>query len=166
MKHGIVIEGPLKVRRFVLYEQSGDDGRGVAGLCEERDSAEVDGAVEYIAFIGNQCAAKRGIEEVLLSDGPGDDFFGAVRIIADRWIALQFLLGFSWWRVRRQVLGMQIAMGLGRRLLGIQSIDNAILHAAGVSQNVALVETNDVGEIIDAGLVAIDRIGLDNMLHH
>src|SRR6516225_11600741 len=103
MKHGIVIEGPLKVRRLVLYEQSGDDGRGVAGHCEERDSAEVDGAVEYIAFIGNQCTAKRGIEEVLLSDGPGDDFFGAaVLIITDGWIALPFLLGFGGWRVRGQ----------------------------------------------------------------
>ena len=61
---------------------------------------------------------------------------------------------------------MQEALGVRLGLLGIDAVDYAVFHPVGVSQDVAVVEANDVGEIADAGFVAIDRIGLDHVLHH
>src|SRR5271169_381475 len=61
---------------------------------------------------------------------------------------------------------MQVTLGTRLRFLGIEAIDHAIFDPTGVSQNVAVVETNDIAEIIDASFVTVDRIRLNRMLQN
>src|SRR3974390_322122 len=73
MKDRVVVQIPLKVERTVSQKQTGNNGRGVARLAEKCNSREVNRTVKYISLIGFQGTAKRGIEEVLLGDRPGDE---------------------------------------------------------------------------------------------
>ena len=48
----------------------------------------------------------------------------------------------------------------------IQAIDDAVFHFVRIGQNVALVEANDLAEVVDAGLIAVDRVRFDRVLQH
>jgi hypothetical protein len=49
-------------------------------------------------------------------------------------------------------------------VFGINSIDYVVRHLVGVAENVASVEAEDVGEIVDARNVAISDARLDDVL--
>src|ERR1017187_7069568 len=74
VEHGVVVQGPLNVGLLIAHGEPGDDGRSIPGLGEKRDSAEVHGAVEYVALVGHECATKGRVKEILLGDGPGNEF--------------------------------------------------------------------------------------------
>ena len=81
VKNRVVIHVPLNAGTNVAVKRARDDGRRVAGLGEEGDAGEIDRAVEYVALVRNQCPAERGIEEILLRDGEGEDFTGGSGVV-------------------------------------------------------------------------------------
>src|SRR5271165_2741280 len=161
MKNRVIVQVPLKIERTVTQKQTRNDGRGVAWLGEKSNSREVNRTVEDISLIGYQGTTKRGIEEVLLGDRPADELSSrTIPVVARRLVRGLRLAGVCSRRVGREVPGALITLGARFGLLGEQAIDDAVLHAAGVGQNVAIVEADDVGKIADAGFVAVDRVRL------
>src|SRR5450759_1114366 len=169
MQYRIIIHRPLNIASCILHPETGDDGRKAARRRKKRNAGEIYGAVEHVTLAGYQRSAKSGIEEILLRQLPSDDFARrTLLVIASTGIVFvaglfgceSFLLG------KKRIFRMVKAFGRRLRFLGEQPVDHPIFHFVGVGQNVALVETEDLAEVVDARLVAIDNLRLDGVLYH
>src|SRR5208282_4067126 len=123
---------------------------------------------------------ERPIHVILLGDFPRDDVASRPLLIVAGFLLRHTVLRHD--VLRRQVRlngafyllfgkrgkpvvsGIAITLARGFRFLRIEPIDDSVLNFIGVHQNVALVETDDLAEVVDASLVAIGNARLDRML--
>src|ERR1035437_5331915 len=168
MQHRIIIHRPLHVALCILHPETGDDGRKAARLREKRNDGEIYGAVEHVTLTGHQCSAKSWVEKILLCDLPGDDFTRrTLLVIASIGYRPSGLLGREFFLLgKKRVFRMLKAFRRRPRFLREQPVDHAVFHFVRVGQNIALVEAEDLAEVLDARLVAIDHPRFDRVLHH
>ncbi len=116
---------------------------------------------------GTSAPPNVGVGKVFLRDLPAHQFLGRTRaVIAACLLSWSYLrLLFPQWSTGARISDVE-SMRAGAGFLGVEAIDDAVLHFVRIGQNVAVVEADDLAEIVDAGLIAVDGEGLNRMLEH
>src|ERR1019366_9142916 len=166
-QHWVIIHGPGDVISCILHPETRDDGRKAARSREKRNAGKIYAAVEHITLTGYQRSAESRIEEILLREFPGDDFTRrTLLVIAGTGLRFGRLCGRDFFLFGQQgVFGMVKTFGWRLRFLGEEPLDHAVFHFIGIGQNIALVEAQDLAEVVDARLVAIDNLRFDGVLY-
>src|SRR5664280_548043 len=167
MQHRIIIQRPLNITFCILHPETRDDGRKAARFREKRNAGEIHGTVEHVTLTEYQGPAKSRIEEILLRDLPGDDFTRrTLLVVAGIVFRSGGLLGREFFLLgKKRIFRMLKTFGRRLRFLRKETVDHAVFHFTRIGQDVALVETDDLAEVVDARLVAIDNPRFDRMLH-
>src|ERR1700739_5174984 len=135
---------------------------------EERDSCKFFGGCEHVSLPGHQGPTERGIKKILLHQFPRHDF-PDVRSY-NTGLAFENAAmkpGHSLLRRRRAYReaghGRLAFLDRRRRPLSVQAGYETVFHLMGITQDIALIEFQDAGEIVYSGYIAVHQPGFDHM---
>src|ERR1700691_98743 len=141
----------------------------MARFSKKRDSREIGGGGEHVALTGNQCPAECGIEKVFLRQLPGNNLANRRALLTPGTCQRVHML--PWYRRFRcrhshRESGHDIAaiLRLIRSSLGIEPGYEPVLDFMGIGEDVALVELDNIVEIVYAGHKSIYGARLDDVL--
>src|SRR5882762_8938861 len=138
-------------------------------LREKSDSGKICRGSEHVPSPVNQRTPEVGIEKIFLRHLPRDD-------LASLWPGLAVspfghigtLPGQHLLTGRPDPQGSHprvfAILRLLRNPLGVQAMDDSVLHLVGVAENVARVEAQNAGKVVHSGHVAISRVRLHYVL--
>src|SRR5258705_9661930 len=138
-------------------------------LGEKSDPGKIRRGSENITTSVHQRSSEVGIEKIFLRDLPPHYLAGlwsgvAVRPLRDIGaFPREHLLTRSTDPQGSHTLFFAI-LRLLRSSLGVQTMDNAVLHLVGVAENVTRVKAQNTGEVVYPGDVAISRVRLNHVL--